>query len=116
LSYDIRRKVYLSSKIAFGFHHDNNILNSHVTQRVFEALCYGCVVLSDNSAATDITDGIVVYVKDKRDFIEKYIYYLSNPEECEKKRIAGYEWAKKFGTNRYAAKLFLDVKIKTSTT
>lgn len=111
LSYDTRREIYLSSKIAFGFHGDDNIRNSHVTQRVFEALCYGCLVLSDNPAAEIMTDGIVVYVSDKNDFLTKYVYFLSHPEECELKQIQGYEWAKKFGTNRYAVKLFLEHKI-----
>jgi hypothetical protein len=108
LPYNARRDIYLSSKIAFGFHNDGNILNSHVTQRVFEALCYGCVVLSDNPVAEEMTDGIVVYVSDISDFLTKYNFYLNNPELCERKRIQGYEWAKKYGTNRYAVKLFLD--------
>ena len=108
LPYDKRREIYLQSKIAFGFHHDNNIINHHVTQRVFEALCYGCVVLSDNPAASLMTDEIVVYVKSKTDFLEKYNYYLTHPDECDKKRSQGYEWAKRYGTNRYSAKLFID--------
>lgn len=108
LPYSRRRDIYLSSKIAFGFHSLDNILNSHVTQRIFEALCYGCIVLSDNPVAEELTNGIVVYVSNKEDLIDKYNYYLSHPDDCETKRMRGYIWAKQFGTNRYAVKLFLD--------
>lgn len=106
-----RKEIYLQSKIGFGFQHPDNIKNHHITQRIFEAMAYGCVVLTPTKAAEDITNGIVVYVSDKADFLNKYNYYLSHPEECEKKIIAGYEWCKKYGTNRYSAQLFLD-KIK----
>ncbi len=108
LSSEERRNLYLSSKICFGFHHDNNVQNSHVTQRVFEGLAYGCVVISDNPAAHDMTGGIVEYAENFETFQQKFTYFQNHPEECEKKRIQGYEWAKQYGTNRYAAKLFLE--------
>lgn len=108
LTSEQRREMYLSSKICFGFHHPNNIANSHVTQRVFEGLAYGCVVISDNPAARDITDGIVEYAPDFKTFQKLFDYYCNHPTEAEKKRVAGYAWAKQYGTNRYAAKLFLD--------
>jgi hypothetical protein len=111
LSYDERRIMHLKSKIAFGFSNDLNILNYHPTQRIFEGLAYGCVVLSDSEAARDLTGGIVEYVSSKEDFLSKYNYYLSHPEECKKKELEGYAWTKQYGTNRYSAALFLN-KIK----
>lgn len=108
LSYDQRRAVHLKSRIGFGFHNDANVANSHVTQRVFEAMAYGCVVLSDNPAARDMTGGIVEYVSSADEFRMKYEFYLANPDRCREKELAGYEWVKKYGTNRYAAQLFLD--------
>jgi hypothetical protein len=111
LSYDERRNNHLKSKIAFGFTSDQNVLSYHPTQRIFEGLAYGCVVISDNEAARDLTGGIVEYAASKEEFLQKYNYYLSHPEECKVKELAGYEWAKKYGTNRYSAKLFLN-KIK----
>ena len=110
-TYDERRAVHLKSKIAFGFTSDANILNYHPTQRIFEGLAYGCVVLSDNEAARDLTGGIVEYVSSKEEFLSKYNYYLSHPEECKKKQLEGYAWTKQYGTNRYSAALFLN-KIK----
>ena len=108
LSYNDRRKNHLRSKIAFGFTSDANILNYHPTQRIFEGLAYGCVVISDNEAARDMTDGIVEYAATEEEFINKYNYFLTHPEACKEKEIAGYEWSKCFGTNRYTAKLFLN--------
>lgn len=108
LSYDERRKIHLKSRIAFGFSANENIANYHPTQRIFEGLAYGCVVISDNEAARDLTGGIVEYAANKTEFLDKYHYFLSHPEECEAKARAGYEWTKKYGTNRYSASLFLD--------
>jgi hypothetical protein len=111
LTSDQRKDIYLKSKIAFGFHHNDNITNSHVTQRVFEGLTYGCVVISDNKAAADYTGGIVEYASSKEEFHRKFKYLLDNPEIMKEKQEKGYEWAKQYGTNRYAASAFLD-KIK----
>jgi hypothetical protein len=108
LNYEERRNIYLSSKIAFGFSADDNIINSHVTQRVFEGLAAGCIVISDNPAARDMTNGIVVYAENKAEFLKLYNYYINAPEDIiEAKRNEGYNWVKQFGTNRYSANLFL---------
>ena len=107
IPYAERREHYLRSVIAFGFHADDNIMNYHVTQRVFEGLAYGCVVISDNPSATEMTGGIVEYAANKEEFLRKYNYFLQNPDACNKKRLEGYEWCKKYGTNRYSASLFL---------
>jgi spore maturation protein CgeB len=107
IPYAERRDYYLRSIIAFGFHHDANITNYHVTQRVFEGLAYGCVVISDNPAAAEMTGGIVEYAANKEEFRHKYNYFLHNPDACNKKRLEGYEWCRKYGTNRYSASLFL---------
>jgi hypothetical protein len=108
LSYEERKQIYLKSKIAFGFSCNENILNYHPTQRIFEGLTYGCVVISDSDVASEMTGGIVEYVKSYEEFIERYHYFLEHPEECSKKMELGYEWSKKYGTNRYSASLFLD--------
>jgi hypothetical protein len=112
LTSEQRREIYLNSIFCLGFHSDGNITNSHVVQRVFEGLSYGCVVLSDNKAASDLTNGIVEYVQSREEVYAKMQYFIKNPQDIIKKQIAGYEWSKKYGTNRYSAKLFLDT-IKT---
>jgi hypothetical protein len=107
LPYETRKVNYLTSKVAFGFHDPANILNYHVTQRVYEGLAYGCVVLSDNPAAAEMTGGIVEYVANMPEFLEKLAYFLNNEDACKQKREAGYNWVKKYGTNRYSTILFL---------
>jgi len=108
LSYEKRREIYLSSTFAFGFQSDENVRTGHLSQRIFEGLAYGCIVLCNNPFASEYTDGVVVYVSSKEDLIEKMKYYKTHPEEVEAKQIAGYEWTKKYGTNRLSAQVFLD--------
>jgi hypothetical protein len=107
LSYAQRRDIYLRSKIAFGFQMDDNCKNFHVTQRVFEGLANGCLVLCESIAASEMTGGVVEYVADKADFLRKYDYFLAHPEERLRRIETGYEYARRFGTNRYSASLFM---------
>jgi spore maturation protein CgeB len=107
-TWEERRDIHLRSKIAFGFQNPPNIINFHVTQRIFEAMAYGCVVLSESYAATELTGGIVVHTPTRDEFVKQFNYYLDHPQERIKKARDGYEWVKKYGTNRYAAQLFLD--------
>lgn len=111
IPYNKRREIYLSSVFAFGFHNDITIDCGSISQRVFEGMAYGCIVLSDNPAAEKLTDGIVVTVTSKNDLIEKMNFYKHNPDLIIEKQNKGYEWVKKYGTNRYSVKLLLD-KVK----
>lgn len=111
LPYNNRREIYLSSMFAFGFQSDDNIKNGHLSQRIFEGLAYGCIVLCENKLASTFTDGAVVYVSSKKHLIETMLYYKNNPELVRKKQEDGYEWVRKYGTNRYSATFFVD-KIK----
>jgi spore maturation protein CgeB len=111
IPYNQRREIYLSSTFAFAFQSDENIKMGHLSQRVFEGLAYGCIVLCENKLASDFTDGAVVYVSSKHDLVEKMKFYKQNPELMKEKIEQGYTWVKKFGTNRYSVKFFLE-KIK----
>lgn len=112
LSYSERRTIYLSSLFAFGFQSNENIITGHLSQRIFEGLAYGCVVLCENKLASTFTDGAVVYISSKEDLIQKMKYYKQHPEEVLKLQQKGYEWVKKYGTNRLTIKNILD-KIKS---
>jgi hypothetical protein len=101
-----RREIALQSLFAFGFHSPENIANHHVTQRVFEGLAYGCIVLSNNPAAAKLTDGIVEYVGSREELVERIVTFIWNPDAVHEKRQAGYKWAKQYGTNRVAAEAF----------
>lgn len=111
IPYNERREIYLSSTFAFGFQSDENIKNGHLSQRIFEGLAYGCIVLCENKLASDFTEGAVVYVSSKYDLVDKMNFYKQNPEAKKAKIEEGYKWVKKFGTNRYSVKFFLE-KIK----
>lgn len=106
-----RIQYFLNSKIAFGFHSDGNILNNVVTERVFEGMSLGCVVISDNPIAGKITNNIVQVATNKRDFLTIYNKLLNNKEECEGLQRLGYEWIINNGLYSHTAKNFIK-KIK----
>lgn len=107
LTNEQRRDVHLNSVFGLGFHSDENVANNHVTQRVFEAMAYGCVVLTDNPAAEEMTGGIAVLVRSPAELKERMEWFLARPDELAAKREAGYVWIRAFGTNRYAAGEFM---------
>lgn len=111
LSYAERKQIYLSSMFAFGFQSPENIHTGHLSQRIFEGLAYGCIVLCENKLAEEFTNGAVVYVATKEDLVEKMRFYKAHPELVEAKQKQGYEWVKQFGTNRHSVLSFLN-KIK----
>jgi hypothetical protein len=112
ISEEDRIEKYLNSLTCLGFHDDANILNSCVVERVFEGLSYGCIVLSDNKAAEDCTNGVVKYVNN----IDDVNYYINKIKEDsmfrEKTINDGYEYIKNEGTYYHLANKFLK-KIET---
>lgn len=108
-----RREVYLSSVFALGFQTQDNIQNGHVSQRIFEGMAYGCVVLSNSIHASIQTEGIVEYVEpDREKFAERMDFFLNNPHYIQQKQERGYEFVRRCGTNEYAISLLLE-KIST---
>lgn len=105
MSYDERKKIYLSSLFALGLQTFDNCLNEHVSQRIYEGMAYGCVVLSNSLSASKQTDGIVVHFETKTDLENKMRYYIKHPEEIEKKRQLGYIFVRAKGTNEYAIQI-----------
>ena len=106
MKYEDRREIYLNSTFALGFQTDDNIRNGHVSQRIFEAMAYGCVVISHSLHASIQTDGIVEYVEpDREKYAERMDFFLQNPHYIEKKQQRGYEFVRKYGTNEYAVYL-----------
>jgi hypothetical protein len=105
---DERVQIFLSSKIAFGFHSNENVLNHVVVERVFEGMAYGCVVISDSPAASMITDGIVQTVTNKQDFLLKYNELLQNHELRRELQQRGYDWIQKHGCYQHVAQIFVN--------
>lgn len=107
LPYSERKKIYLSSIFALGFQADQNIINKHVSQRIFEGLAYGCIVLSNSLPACEQTNNIVVHIKSKEDLEQKMTFFKENPDALKKKQEEGYLFVKKFGTNHYSIDKFI---------
>lgn len=108
-TYEIRKTIYLSSIFALGFQSNTNIGYKHVSQRIFEGLTYGCIVLSNSLPACEQTNHIVVYITSREDLENKISYYKNNPNELLKKQKEGYDFAKKFGTNQLSIQNFADL-------
>ena len=109
LNYEARKRIYLSSMFALGFQSKSNADEQHVSQRIYEGLAYGCIVLSNSEAARDQTDGIVEFVSSRREIEDKIDYYLKNPNAYMAKQTAGYNFIKtQGGTNHATAQLFID--------
>ena len=99
---DERRDIYLSSLIHIATQGDQNILDGHVSQRVYEGLAYGCIVLSNSHVALTETNNIVEYVNSIQDVENKIEYYKKNPEKVKEKQKLAYEFIKKYGTNKFS--------------
>lgn len=105
LPYEERRRIYLVSIFALGFQTEDNIQNGHVSQRIFEAMAYGCIVLSNSLHASVQTDGIVEYIDNKESLEKRMDFFLKNPHYIQQKQERGYDFARKYGTNEYALKM-----------
>jgi len=109
LNYETRKRIYLESMFALGFQSKPNVDDHHVSQRIYEGLAYGCVVLSNSQAARDQTDGIVEFVSSQREIEDKIDYYLKNPKAYIARQSAGYHFIKtRGGTNHATVGLFID--------
>ena len=109
LNYETRKRIYLSSMFALGFQSKVNADEKHVSQRIYEGMAYGCIVLSNSEAARDQTDGIVEFVSSRREIETKIDYYLNNPKEYLARQAAGYNFIKtRGGTNHAMAQSFID--------
>jgi len=107
--YEKRRDVYLHSLCALGFQVEDNLVSKHVSQRIYEGLAYGCVVLTNSPAAVEQTDGIAVLVQTQQEVEQQIDYYKTHPVECQEKREAGYHFIKtRQGTNHDAIDVLLD--------
>ena len=112
--YDKRKEIYLQSTFALGFQSDENIFNKHVSQRIFEGMAYGCIVLTNSIPACEQTNQIAVYIESREDLEDKMNWFLKNPNEILKKQREGYEFVKLYGTNYYSIskiKEILNIKL-----
>lgn len=100
-------KAFLSSKISLGFNSDSNAKLGLPTERVFEGLAYGCVVVTDCKVAEDVTDGIVKYISNYDELLGFVLDYVSNENLRKQKQLEGINYAKNYGTYYHVAKEFI---------
>lgn len=93
-----RREIFLSSKVALGWHSKQNISNHVLVERIFEGLAFGNVVVSDHPDAQDATDGIVEYSSNFLQAAE--LIQKSNRDNSfsSRKQELGYAFARSHGT------------------
>ncbi len=108
ISENERQQIFLSSKVALGWHSDGNIQNNAVVERVFEGLAFGNLVISDTKTASEITDGIVEFSNTYEGTRELLLRVKKDEKFLREKVEAGHTWAKSKGTYFHVAKNFLD--------
>lgn len=84
-------RLYRSSKICLGFIAPRNLEMNIVTERIWEALSFGCLVLTNSKLAEKLTNGVVVFFQNQSDLFDKIDYYLKNSDEMNFKIKKGYE-------------------------
>lgn len=103
-----RRDIFLSSKIALGWHSEENIANHVVVERVFEGLAFGNIVISDTPTAAEITGGVVEFA-DSYSAAKEIVLRVKRDETFRLTKIKeGYSWAKAYGTYWHVARKFID--------
>ena len=108
ISEERRREIFLSSKVALGWHSDDNIKNNVVVERVFEGLAFGNAVISDTPVAREITDGIVEFA-DSYDETKDFLLRIKKDDRFRQTKMElGLAWAKAHGTYWHVAKRFID--------
>ena len=102
LNYEQRKNIYLSSVFALGIQSRENIVSEHVSQRIYEGMAYGCVVLTNSVPACEQCDNIPILVENRQDIETQINYYLNNRDKLKEKQEKGYNFVKKYGTNHYS--------------
>lgn len=108
ISEEDRLRIYLASVVSLGFHSPNNSANSVIVERVFEGLALGNVVISDNPACEEFTDGNVKHVnkiEDVKDEIEKC---WIDPVYRKARQSSGMKWCKDNGTYVNVSRSFIN--------
>jgi hypothetical protein len=107
-----RVSIFRSSVVSLGFHSDNNAANSVIVERVFEGLALGNVVISDNPACEDATDGNVTYVSDYQQVKNEIEKWWNDKEARKLRQERGMQWCKEFGTYKAVSKAFIEMSKK----
>lgn len=107
ISEEERIETFLSARCTLGFHSTGCLEKGLVTERVAEGLAFGCVVVSDNSRAPEVTDGCAIYASSYEDFAEVLLRARTDGKWLAAKQERGYEFARTRGTYTHLAASFM---------
>ena len=86
-----RLDILRNSKIVLGLHQPENVADCLPIERVYDALAFGAVLITDNPWAVDATEGIAQYAETLEDAKRVAAHYLSNEGERRELRSRGLE-------------------------
>lgn len=111
ISEDVRVQSFKDSFASLGFQSKGNVENNCITERIFEALSYGCLLFVDSEHIEEEIKGGVILVTSPQEIVDKINYYQNNLEEANIIINTGIEYVKNKGTYFHTCQNFLN-KIK----
>ena len=112
ISEDEKIDIYRNSMIVLGLSSTMNKKEKMVSERIFEALAFGCICLTDHPYAPKMTNGTAIYVKNADELKAKVDLFAKNRDTRMKQRKMGLEFTKKYGTWASRAKDFINLANK----
>ena len=109
---EARKYIYKNSMFVLGLSSPQNKLDKIVTERVFEALAFGAICITDNIYAVKATDGCAILAKDAKE-LDNIVNTLRNDTaKREAIRQNGFELIRKSGTFASRATEFIELAQK----
>jgi len=108
ISEEERVSAFSSSFASLGFQHPTNKHNFVITERIFEAMMYGCLVLVDSEFITSEIPEVAIYVESPDDIIRSITYYKQHPDEARVRIKNGYDYLRKCGTYYHTCGNFIN--------
>jgi hypothetical protein len=109
-----RVDIYRNAKLVLGLNAEANITSGLVVERVYEALAYGAVLITDSQAVVEATDGIARYARDLDEAQAVARHYLAEEDERRDLRDRGFEFARQSGTYAHRAADFIALRDRLS--
>lgn len=109
---ETRTRIFCDSVTCLGFHNDSNISNSVITERVFEGLALGNVVVSDNPACVEATDGLVTFISSFDELLSEVDHWWNDVDKRKERQQLGMKWAVSHGTYKNVANQFIEKSSK----
>ena len=100
-------RIYSESMMVLGIHSDRNRAARMVGERVFEAMAYGAVCLTDNPAAVEMTNNSAVLFNNEKELLNLIQKFKNDQKAREVIRNRGFKCIKEDGTWASRARDFI---------